>query len=203
MKKVIGIMLLLIIIITPCLAAKKSLQGDFQVFKLGDKRKKVIRKMKEYVKQGKVEFVPGEGNRITLVKDHEIVYFCYFKNKLYMITIQYPEGYKGLPNRKEIVSSLKGILVETYEQPMEEKDIPDKTEPMQSYNCASWVLAQKNIDLLIRTDILNIASVMIDIYNPLIRAQADPETVKDFGPPEPVQEETTDEEGVDQNTEQL
>lgn len=180
MKKIFGL-IAIILITTCCFAKEKSLQGDFQIFKLGDGRKNVIQKIKDYTKEGKVGISSGEGNQVTLKKDNLRVSFKYHKNKLYMITILYPEGFKDLKDPREVVKYLKGLLTQTYSDPTDGKGLPEKTDPNQIYRCYSWVLKNKKIELVVPTDFQNIPSITVEIYNPKIRALLDTDLVNDFG----------------------
>jgi hypothetical protein len=192
MKKLLGIMVFLLMI-SPGLAATepakadkpadtlKVLQGDFQVFKLGDTRKQVIQKIQEYIKDGKIDLLPGEGNQIILKQDNLPVSFRYQQNKLYLISILYETGYKGINDRQEIVKFLKDLLTKTYGQPVADKGYPEKTEIAQAYLCVGWVLTGKNVDIVIHTDYRNYQEVTIEIYDPQIRNAVDQDLVKDFG----------------------
>jgi hypothetical protein len=192
MKKIIGF-IMLCLFITPGLAAtepaktekpadaKKVLQGDFQVFKLGDTRKQVIRKIQEYVNDGKIDFLPGEGNQIILKQDNLPVTFRYQKNKLYMISILYETGYKGLNDRQEIVEFLKDLLTKSYGQPVVDNGYPATTESAQTYLCVNWVLTGKEVDIVVHTDYRNYQEVTVEIYDMQVRTAVDKDLVKDFG----------------------
>ena len=197
MRKMLGVALLFLLLILPCFAAdaptptpaptdkpadtKKVLQGDFQVFKLGDTRKQVIRKIQEYINEGRTEFLAGEGNRIIIKPDNLPVTFQYQRNRLYMISILYEPGYKEIKERQELVKFLKDLLTQTYGQPAGNKGYPAKTEAAQVYPCTNWVLSGKNVDIVVRTDYRNYPEVTVEIYDPQIRAAEDKEMVKDFG----------------------